>query len=404
MSAPNAPAEYIQLAFWIDRHFPGYVDAYYGPPELKANSMTGDLPPLRALEDLAETLGRSISSDSSLPPDRRAYLDEELRAMRTTIQILGGNVLEIVDEVQLLYGVTPAWVDEGVFEQAHQALNEILPGLEPLSERVQGFRDRSRVPVGVAVTIIHRLLDDFRSRTLRLFGLHSDESCEISIVSDKAWRAYNWYLGEGRSLIEFNQDFPMEVWDIPTTVSHEAYPGHHTERVMKEGKLYIDEGRLEHSIALSNTPSALVSEGIAANALLGIASEAEISGILMGCYERAGLPNSDAARAGAFVNAYRQLNSVTDNQVLLLFGDHASEADVIDYGMRYSLTTQEDEARLIRFLKDPLSRSYTYNYTLGCKLIAAFLDCSPDKLRAFQRLLSEPLTPSQIRELVTAAN
>jgi hypothetical protein len=404
MAAPNPPAEYIQLAFWIDRHFPGYVDAYYGPPELKARAMSGGLPPLAALEDLAESFGRSISSDSSLSPDRRAYLEEELRAMRTTIQILGGNIPDIIDEVRSLYGVTPAWVDEHIFDQAHGALNDILPGPEPLSERVQGFRERSRVPVETAVTIIRRLLEDFRSRTVRLFDLPSDEGCEISIVRDKPWRAYNWYLGEGRSRIEFNQDAPMEMWDIPTTVAHEAYPGHHTERVMKAAKLYLGEGRLEHSIALSNTPSALVSEGIAANALLAIASEAEISAILMDCYERAGMPKSDAAPAGAFVNTYRQLSSVTDNQVLLLYRDHVPEADVIDYGMRYSLTTQDDEARLLRFLRDPLSRSYSYNYTLGRQLIAAFLNRSKDQRHAFQQLISEPLTPSQIHELVTAAN
>jgi hypothetical protein len=297
--------------------------------------------------------------------------------------------------------VTPTWVDERIFEQAHDVLNEILPGSEPLAERVQGFRERSRVPVDVAATIIRQWLEDFRSRTLGLFDLPSDENCEISIVSDKPWRAYNWYLGGGRSRIEFNQDAPLEVWDIPTTVAHEAYPGHHTERVLKENKLYLGDGRLEHSIALSNTPSALVSEGIATNALLAVVSEAEISAILKDCYERAGLLKSDAVRAGAFVKAYRQLNSVTDNQVLLLFRDHASQAEVIDYGMRYSFTTQEDEVRLLRFLDDPLSRSYTYNYTLGRQLIAAFLDRSEGRQHAFQRLLSEPVTPSQIYEFVT---
>lgn len=399
----NAPAEYIQLAFWIDRHFPGYVDAYSGPPELKAQAMAGQLPPLEALEDLALSLERSISADPGIAPDRRAYLEEELRAMRTTIRILGGDAPDIVDEVRFLYGVTPAWVDERLFEQAHRDLDQILPGPEPLPERVQGFRERSRVPVDIAVSIIRLLLEEFRGRTQRLFSLPPDESCEISIVSDKPWRAYNWYLGEGRSRIEFNQDAPMEMWDIPAVVAHEAYPGHHTELVIKEAKLYLGEGRLEHSIALSNAPSALVSEGIATNALLAVASEAEISAILMDCYERAGLPKSDAVRAGAFANAYRQLNSVTDNQVLLLFRDRASEAEVIDYGMRYSLTTQDDEARLLRFLEDPLSRSYTYNYTLGRQLIAAFLGRLKDKQHAFKRLLSEPLTPSQIHRLATAA-
>jgi hypothetical protein len=401
MSDSNAPTKYVQLAFWIDRHFPGYVDAYYGPPELKVQAMTGDIPPLGVLEDLAVSLGQSISADPGLTPDRRAYLEEELRAMRTTIQILGGNTPNIVDEVRLLYGVTPAWVDERVFEGAHNALNEILPGPEPLSERVQGFRERSRVPVEAAVAIIRRLLEDFRSRTLRLFGLPPGECCEISIVMDKPWRAYNWYLGGRKSRIEFNQDFPMEMWEIPTAVAHEAYPGHHTEHAIKEDKLYIGEGRLEHSIALSNTPSALISEGIAANALLAVASEAEITATYIDFYQWAGLPKSDAVRAMAFVKAWRQLESVVDNQVLLLYRDHASEAEVVDYGMRYSLTTQDDEARLLRFLNDPLSRSYTYNYTLGRQLIAAFLDRATDKQGAFQRLLSEPLTPTQIRGFAT---
>ena len=56
MSGPNAPAEYVQLAFLIDCHFPGYVDAYYGPPELKTQATTGDKPPLGALEDFAVSL------------------------------------------------------------------------------------------------------------------------------------------------------------------------------------------------------------------------------------------------------------------------------------------------------------------------------------------------------------
>jgi hypothetical protein len=398
MSGPNAPTEYVQLAFSIDRHFPGYVDAYYGPPELKTQA-AGDKPPLGALEELAASLGQSISTDAGLAPDRRAFLEEELRAMRTTIQILAGNPPDIVDEVELMYGVRPAWIDERLFKEAHSILEEVLPGSEPLPERVQGFRERSRVPVEVAFAIVRRLVEEFRSRTIRLFDLPPGENCEISTVNDKPWRAYNWYLGKRKSRIEINQDFPMEMWDIPTLVAHEAYPGHHTERVIKEDRLYLGEGRLEHSIALSNNPSSLISEGIAKNALQAVASEAEITAIMIDCYERAGLPKGDAGRALAFVKAYGQLDSVTDNQVLLLYRDQAPDDEVIDYGMRYSLTTKEDETHTLRFLKDPLSRSYTYNYTLGYELIAAFLDRATDKGRAFQQLLSEPLTPTQIRGL-----
>jgi hypothetical protein len=213
--------------------------------------------------------------------------------------------------------------------------------------------------------------------------------------------AFNRYLGAGRSHIEFNQDFPMEMWDIPTAVAHETYPGHHAEFAIKENKLYVGEGRLEHSILLSNNPSSLISEGIAANALLAVASEAEIAATLIDCYERAGLPESDAVRAFAFVGAHHQLKSVSDNQLLLLHRDHAPEDEVVDYGIRYALTTKEDEARYLRFFKDPLSRSYAYNYTLGSDLVATFLDRATDKKRAFQRLLSEPSTPTQLRGFAT---
>ncbi len=363
--------------------------------------MSGDKPPLGALEDLAVSLGQSISTDPGLTPERRTFLEEELRAMRTTIQILGGNAPDIVDEVRSLYGVTPAWVDESVFEEAHRTLNEILPGPEPLPERVQGFRERSLVPVEVGMSIMRQLVEDFRGRTLRLFGLPPEESCEISLVSDRPWMAFNQYLGNGKSHIEFNQDFPMEIWEFPTAVAHETYPGHHAEFAIKEHKLYIGEGRLEHSILLSNNPSSLISEGIAANALPAVASEAEIAAIFIDCYSRAGLSERDARRALAFVEARRQLESVSDNQLLLLYRDHAAEDEVVDYGMRYALNTEEDEARYLRFFKDPLSRSYAYNYTLGRQLIATFLDQANDKKRAFQRLLSEPSTPTQIRGFAT---
>ncbi len=401
MSGPNAPAEYIQLAFMIDHRVPGYVDAYFGPPGLKTHAATGDEPPLEALEDFAAALAESISTDPGLTPDRRTFLQEELRAMRTTIRILGGDAPDFVDEVQLLYGVTPEWVDESVFNEAHRALNDILPGPEPLPERVQAFRERSRVPVDLAVSIIRQLVEEFRGRTLRLFGLPPEESCEISVVSDRPWMANNQYLGEAKSRIEFNQDFPMEMWDIPTAVAHETYPGHHAEFAIKEHRLYIGEGRLEHSIILSNNPSSLISEGIAANALLAVASEAEIAATLIDCYKRAGLSERDGERAMAFVEARRPLERVSDNQLLLLYRDHAPDDEVVDYGIRHALNTQEDEARYLRFYKDPLSRSYAYNYTLGRELIAAFLDRAPDRKRAFQRLLSEPLTPTQIRGFAT---
>ena len=352
--------------------------------------------------DSAAALGEAIAQDANLNPMRRAFLESEWRAMNTTIQILQGHVPSIVDEVRSLYGVTPAWLDERIFEEAQHTLNQILPGSEPLPERVLGFRERSRLPNKAALPIIHSLLEDFRSRTQGRYSLPADEQFEISFVEDKPWRAYNWYLGGGKSRIELNQDHPMELWTLPQLLAHEAYPGHHTEFAIKDTVLYLGQGRIEHSIHLNNTPSALISEGIAQNALQAIASEAELAQILLNCYAQAGLPKSDAERAMAFIQATHQLDRVSDNQVLLLYRDGAPDSEVMAYGVRYSLTTEEDETRYLRFLKDPLSRSYTYNYTLGGELIAAFLAQAADRQEAFQLLLAQPTTPAQISESIAS--
>jgi hypothetical protein len=396
MSEPNTPEEYVRLAFLIDRCLPGYVDAYYGHQEIQASIKAEDEPSIATLEDLAGSLQQSLSADSSLTPDRRAYLQEELSAMRTTIRILAGNPLDIVDEVESLYGVTPKWIDEAVFAEAHYVLNEILPGSSPLCERVIGFRERSRVTVDVAAPIIRQLMEHLRGRTSTVFGLPPEEGCDIAFVHDKPWLAYNWYLGNRRSSIEFNQDVPIEMWSLPFTVAHETYPGHHTEHAIKEHHLCHGEGRLEHSIVLSNTPSSLVSEGIATNALEAVATEEEIAAITIQCYKDAQLPRDDAMRVMDFVKAYRRLDKVTDNQVLLLYRDHEADDEVVAYGVRHGLMDEEDGKHLLRFCRDPLSRSYTYNYTLGRDVIAAFLAEASEKAKAFHQLLYEPLTPTQI--------
>lgn len=396
MHKTDAPTAYVRLGLLIDRHFPGYVDGYFGPPEIKAECEAGEKPILEELKALAKAIQDDLAADASLTADRREYLAAELGAMRTTLRILGGDVPEIADEVQSLYGVRPEWVDESSFLEAHQALNAILPGSEPLSRRVVDYEQHLRVKGEVAAPIIQRMLADLRQKTRTRFALPEQEQCEVTLVNNQPWGAYNWYLGQARSRIEFNQDIPIMVLSIPSTVAHEAYPGHHSEHAIKEQRLYRQEGRLEHSILLNNTPSALVSEGIATNALEAVATQDEIEDLLADCFEAAGISRSEVGRAQDFKSAARPLGKVTDNQILLLHRDRLPENELVGYGMRYALTDEKQERKLMEFIKNPLWRSYNYNYTLGRELVSAFLDASPDRTEAFARLLSEPFTPGRM--------
>jgi len=87
---------------------------------------------------------------------------------------------------------------------------------------------------------------------------------------------------------------------------------------------------------------------------------------------------------------------VADNQLLLSNGRGASDDEVIAYGLRYALNTAEDQQRLLRFMKDPLWRSYGFNYSLGHHVVETYLGVSRDRITAFARLLQEPLTPGQL--------
>ena len=97
----------------------------------------------------------------------------------------------------------------------------------------------------------------------------------------------------------------------------------------------------------------------------------------------------------------RPLGKVGNNEILLLYEKGASDEQVIAYGMRYKLTSEKDETKYIRFLKDPLWRSYGFNYTLGYEIISNLLSSTENKDQMFARLLQEPMTPAQVQRLIS---
>ena len=382
--------------------FSGYVDAYYGSQEIPQTLERKGKIPLKELEGIASDLFNSITRDSSLSPARKEYLKGEVGAMQTTLRILQGEALGIIEEVQSLYGLTPSWTDETVFEEAHRALEELLPGSGPLADRVQTFRDQFQVSVEIATPIIKRLANDLRTRTRQRFHLPPDESCEYEYVSEKPWGAYNWYLGNYKSRIDFNLDYPIRIYTLPNFITHEAYPGHHTEHSIKEHRHYRENGLLEHSILLSNAPSAVISEGIAVYGIEQILSPDELIDIYQQILEETGLSKYNGQFIYEFLHIVsRPLGKVGNNEILLLYEKGASDEQVIAYGMRYKLTSEKDETKYIRFLKDPLWRSYGFNYTLGYEIISNLLSSTENKDQMFARLLQEPMTPAQVQRLIS---
>ena len=372
---------YLELCLRLGRHIDGLVDAYYGPAEISERVDAEELrDPASLVQDAASLLEEADGS----------WLHAQLVGLETVARKLAGEDVQYEDEVERCYGVRPEWVPEESFDAAHRELDEVLPGNGSVAERYQAWREGEGLQGEALERVFQAVADDFRSRTLSLFELPEGESVEVEYVSDEPWTAFNYYQGDLRSRIAVNTDVPMTPDVLAELVAHEAYPGHHTEHAWKE-QLHVREGRLEESALMVGTPMSLVSEGIASLAseiMLGdqeelvVAEHVESSGVAY-----------DPELSKAVKEARRPIGYVPGNVALLIHTRGGSEEGAVEYSMRWGLTTRRRAEQNVRFVTDPVWRSYISTYTAGEDLCRNWVGGDPAR---FKRLLTEQLTTSDL--------
>jgi hypothetical protein len=393
---------YLRLGLRLEKHVAGYVDAYYGPEEIRSaiGEETAQPPPV--LVDAAKELRQELPRQN-YSPQRTTYLEKHLLAIETLARKLAGETFSYCEEVERYFDISPQWKDEAEFYAAHAELDEILPGEGALPERLQEHRDRFIIPEEKVLLLVEIAMAELRQRTRALFPLPVEESFEVSLVHEKPWGAYNWYMGQYRSLIELNQDLPTRAHTLLELFAHEAYPGHHTEAVMKERELYRGHGYAEQSMALLNTPENVVAEGIGNTGITILFEDRErIAWKNEHLYPQAGLEPDDEERAVRLRKALRKLRFVSANAALLLHEQGRPAEEVIDYIVRFSLRKRSEAEHSIRFLQSPLFRAYTFCYPVGESLIEAVLEQVDDRPAFFRRLLSEQWVPSGLAQLAQA--
>jgi hypothetical protein len=393
---------YLRLALRLEQHFEGFVDAYFGPAELKAEIESEGLRPLPDLMQDAQQLQTEIQA-ADYDAQRQDFLTRQVRAMHAVIRNLSGDTLDFDREVELYFDITPEMEAEATFEAAHAEIDSLLPGRGSLLDRMNAWKAQMELEPARILPVFERALEETRRRTLGLFALPPGEDLSLKLVEDQPWSAYNWYLGQYRSRIEINTDLPLRANSAVPLLAHEAYPGHHTEHALKEHHLYEHGGRAEHAVQLLLAPECVLSEGIANSAQGVILDDASLIAFLGDeLYPLAGLADTDAERDVALMHATEGLRGVTGNGALLLHRDHRSPQEVQQYLEHYGLQTSEEASHGLRFLQNPLFRSYIFNYSVGSQLLAPLLT-GEEATASFQRLLSEPFTPTQVRRWVEAS-
>ena len=82
-------------------------------------------------------------------------------------------------------------------------------------------------------------------------------------------------------IVEINPNYQMYWSTILQSTSHETYPGHHTEFVLKENRLFHELNQFEHSILILHSPKLIISEGIANKAISILFSNQEVAEIAL---------------------------------------------------------------------------------------------------------------------------
>jgi len=404
--------DYLLLGLRLDQHVPGLVDAYYGPADLKAHV---DIEPLRspaALADDAETL-RERLADEIEAPDRRDWLDVQLLALATQARAVAGASQPYEEHLANAFSWRPVRRDEAIFDEAAATLEQLVPGPEPLPDRLAAWDAALEVPANRLPAVIGWLVERYRERATSLFGAPAGEELRVSYVRGQPWTAYNWYDGGLRSRVDINTDIPLRASDLIGAVAHETFPGHHLEHATKEAVLIEQRHRLEASVLLINTPECLISEGLADIGGSLVAPPGTEIGLLVELYERAGLPIAadpaaarDAAeRTVAMRPPRRSLTETRVNAALMRHADGASHETVLAYLEDVGRFAPASAAKRLEFIEHPLWRTYVFVYHEGEALLRDWLEAAAPAERParFGRLLREQLTPRAIAMELAAA-
>lgn len=368
---------YLRLGLQIGRHVDGIVDSYYGPPALEVEVDTRPPVEPRALVADAEVLLDELED---------GWVRDQVLGLRTYAGVLAGESYSYADEVEGCYGVRPALADESVFEAAHAELEKLLPGDGPLGERYRRWDESIRVPTEAVERTVAAVIEEARVATRVLAGLPEGEGVDLVIVHDVPWLGFCEYRGDLRSQISINVDLPMSALELLVLAIHETYAGHHAESCSKEQALVRERGLLEQTLALVPTPQSVVSEGIASLAP-DVLLEGESGSVFGAVLDEAGV-GADLDHLLAVRRASEPCRWAEVNAALMLHDGGASEEDVHAYLERWGLNTPELAAHIVRFLKEPTSRTYITTYHAGRELCHSYTAGDPER---FGRLLTEQI-------------
>jgi len=180
-----------------------------------------------------------------------------------------------------------------------------------------------------------------------------------------------------------------------SAASHEGYPGHHTEFILNEKKLFHELNQFEHSILILHSPKMIISEGIAnlANSMLYSNKESAEICLREFC--------SDVSKEASLEKIILQDKVKVKIPIFWYnFAYHAvvdkySEEELIQYGKDIQLFNYKVLKMELKRLSNPAYSKNAFLYNLGTNVLRQKYGKIPS-IKEFQNLLVSPTLPSDL--------
>ena len=402
--------EYVKLVLRVGRFVPDYVDAYFGPDELKGDAAKEEVekgfPYQRLCLDAERLLSAMHGAEGMIASDsgkqRLAYMIGQLNALRAMLDIQHGHKLPFDQEVAVVYGVRAPKRDSAYYEGLLAGLDSLLPGEGDLTRRFIEFRERFFVPRLLIDTVLKSCFSECRERTRLFVDMPQGEFVRVELVGGQSWGGYNWYMGDLQSLVQFDTTSLPNLESLLDLAAHEGYPGHHLSNIVREEHLVRDSGWVEFSVFPLFCPQSVLDEGIACVAPdLVLPLEERIAFYKTTIFPLLSLDTALAAPYCKVTEASKRLDEV-DLDVARNYLDGTFDSTrAINWLCRYTLTTRDGALRSLRFTED--YRSYRVTYTVGVDLVRRYLSRhggTPDnpgkQWGLFYQLIASPMLPSDL--------
>jgi hypothetical protein len=396
--------DYVLLSLEIGEKEEGYIDAYYGPPEIqaraKAEAAKLSLPQLAERTKELQTRIAALPADGDSMDARRVrFLAAQLTAAATRLRMMQGEKLSFADEAKGLFGAVPEIKPLSSYDSVIARIDALVPGSGPLPERVEAFQDRFNIPKDRLRSVFDAAIAECKRRTLQHIALPKNESFTMEFVTGKSWSGYNYYKGNAHSLIQVNTDLPIRISRAVDLGCHEGYPGHHVLNALLEERLTKGKGWIEFSVYPLYSPQSLIAEGSANYGIdLAFPGDDQLKFETATLYPLAGLPTGDAAKYLALSKAMKDLAGARFTIARDYLEGRISRDQAVQLSQKYQLQSKERAEKSLSFTDQ--YRTYVINYGLGQDMVRAYVEAAGTDPKArwarMEKILSEPTLPSDL--------